>query len=284
MDNQRYTFARMLGKGAHAWVVHARDELTSHSVAIKVPMAPDDAECSGGGEESILRRIQDGGVEHVVRFLRSFVWRERTCLVFEKLQATAFHALEKSTGRGQRLPPTLIRVWLAQLLRAVAGLHRLNVLHRDIKPENMLVDKSGNLKLADFGSAVDGAEAWALYVQSRFYRAPEVLDGAPYTGAIDVWSVGCVACELCTGEPIFPGTSSEDQRARIARLVGSRTHPRMSEARVQLRHTLDSGDLTLSDLVARMLHPDPGRRATARELLMHPYFTLSAGMPSGPRT
>ena len=113
MDNQRYTFARMLGKGAHAWVVHARDELTSHSVAIKVPMAPDDAECSGGGEESILRRIQDGGVEHVVRFLRSFVWRERTCLVFEKLQATAFHALEKSTGRGQRLPPTLIRVWLA---------------------------------------------------------------------------------------------------------------------------------------------------------------------------
>lgn len=279
LDNERYSIVRVLGMGAHACVLHARDEQTSRPVAIKIPM---DVACTGQ-EERMLRRIQESGVEHVVRCLRSFTWNHRTCLVFEKLQGTVFHAIQKSSRRGKLLPHALIRVWLAQLLRAVAGLHRLRVIHRDIKPENLLVDSTGHLQVSDFGSAADCAQAWDPYVQSRVYRAPEVLDGAPYTTAIDVWSVGCVACELRTGEPIFPGTSIEDQRARIACLVGSRATPRMSAARTQLLHTLappgqdQHAGQELSELVLRMLHPDPGQRATAHELLDHPYFTSPVG-------
>lgn len=53
------------------------------------------------------------------------------------------------------------------------------------------------------------------YIQSRFYRAPEIIIGIPYTTAIDMWSFGCILIELYTGVPIFPGESEQEQLALI---------------------------------------------------------------------
>lgn len=58
------------------------------------------------------------------------------------------------------------------------------------------------------------------YIQSRFYRSPEVLLGLPYTEAIDVWSLGCIMFELHTGDPIFNGSSQRDQVYKIAEVLG----------------------------------------------------------------
>ena len=58
------------------------------------------------------------------------------------------------------------------------------------------------------------------YIQSRFYRAPEVLLGLPYESAIDVWSFGCILAELYLGVPIFPGNSQYDQLRRIIEILG----------------------------------------------------------------
>ena len=58
------------------------------------------------------------------------------------------------------------------------------------------------------------------YIQSRFYRSPEVLLGMPYSTAIDVWSLACILVELHTGEPLFPGQSEHDQLARMVKVLG----------------------------------------------------------------
>lgn len=108
---------------------------------------------------------------------------------------------------------------LFQLLAGVAFCHDRRVLHRDLKPQNLLVNKDGELKLADFGLA----RAFGIPVRSYthevvtlWYRAPDVLMGSrKYSTPVDIWSVGCIFGEMSSGRPLFPGTSDQDQLLRI---------------------------------------------------------------------
>jgi len=76
------------------------------------------------------------------------------------------------------------------------------------------------IKLIDFGSACFEGQTTHTYIQSRFYRSPEVLVGLPYDSAIDIWSLGCVAAELFLGLPILPGVHEHDQLGRILEMIG----------------------------------------------------------------
>jgi dual specificity protein kinase YAK1 len=76
------------------------------------------------------------------------------------------------------------------------------------------------IKLIDFGSACFEGQSTHTYIQSRFYRSPEVLIGLPYDSAIDIWSLGCVAAELFLGLPILPGVHEHDQLSRILEMIG----------------------------------------------------------------
>lgn len=82
------------------------------------------------------------------------------------------------------------------------------------------VDSAQKIKLIDFGSACFEGQAAHTYIQSRFYRSPEVLIGLPYDSAIDMWSMGCVAAELLLGLPILPGVHEHDQLRRICKMIG----------------------------------------------------------------
>lgn len=88
----------------------------------------------------------------------------------------------------------------------------MEIIHCDLKPENILLkeeNKSG-IKIIDFGSSTFIDEKVYTYIQSRFYRAPEIMFGIPYTPAIDMWSLGCIIAELYIGYPLFPGESEND--------------------------------------------------------------------------
>lgn len=76
------------------------------------------------------------------------------------------------------------------------------------------------IKLIDFGSACFEGQTSHTYIQSRFYRSPEVLVGLTYDSAIDIWSLGCVAAELFLGLPILPGVHELDQLHRIREMIG----------------------------------------------------------------
>lgn len=80
-------------------------------------------------------------------------------------------------------------------------LRKVKIVHCDLKPENILL-KSANksaIKVIDFGSSCFEHERIYTYIQSRFYRSPEVILGIPYDMAIDMWSFGCILAELYTG-------------------------------------------------------------------------------------
>jgi dual specificity tyrosine-phosphorylation-regulated kinase 2/3/4 len=80
-------------------------------------------------------------------------------------------------------------------------------------------EKSG-IKIIDFGSSCFSDERIYTYIQSRFYRAPEIMLGIPFTTAIDMWSLGCILIELYTGIPIFPGESESEQLSLLMEVIG----------------------------------------------------------------
>jgi len=86
------------------------------------------------------------------------------------------------------------------------------VIHCDLKPENLIFsDKSKTkMKVIDFGSSCFNYKEGFSYVQSRYYRAPEIVLGIPYTAAVDMWSVGCIIAEMVTGRPLFPAIDENE--------------------------------------------------------------------------
>jgi dual specificity tyrosine-phosphorylation-regulated kinase 2/3/4 len=147
------------------------------------------------------------------------VFRKHLCMAFELLSMNLFEFLKINDFQG--FDHNLIRRFAIQLLYALKYLKQLEIIHCDLKPENILLkeeNKSG-IKIIDFGSSTFIDEKVYTYIQSRFYRAPEIMLGIPYTPAIDMWSFGCIIAELYIGYPLFPGDSEVDQMSRIMEMI-----------------------------------------------------------------
>lgn len=156
------------------------------------------------------------------------------------LSVNLYELIKQNQFRG--LSTTLVRVFAQQLLNALSLLNKAHLIHCDLKPENILLKKcvytlleretwkidadciysleSPIIKVIDFGSACDERQTVYTYIQSRFYRSPEVLLGLPYSSAIDMWSLGCIVVELFLGLPLFPGSSEYNQVCRIVEMLG----------------------------------------------------------------
>jgi serine/threonine-protein kinase PRP4 len=178
-------------------------------------------------EIEILRELNTAdptGRYHCVRLLHQFEHAGHTCLVFEPL-AMNLKELQDKFGTGVGLSIQGVQEFARQLLLSLALLSKLRIIHADIKPHNILSTESYRvIKLADFGSALRSTDetdvAPTPYMQSRFYRAPEVILGCKITAAIDIWSVACVLFELFTGHPLFPGSDNNDMLFKMQSTVG----------------------------------------------------------------
>ena len=143
-------------------------------------------------------------------------------LVFEYLDQDLKKYLDVCEGG---LDATVVKSFMYQLLTGVAFCHLHRVLHRDLKPQNLLINREGDLKLADFGLA----RAFGIPVRSYthevvtlWYRAPDVLLGSrKYSTPVDIWSIGCILAEMVTGVPLFTGTSEQTQLDTICLLYTS---------------------------------------------------------------
>jgi len=116
----------------------------------------------------------------------------------------------------------LIKKYAIQILESLKFLKEHFIIHCDLKPENILLaeNEREDIKVIDFGSSCFESEQLYTYIQSRFYRAPEIMLGIRYTSAIDMWSLGCILAELFTGFPLFPGESEPEQMALIMEVNG----------------------------------------------------------------
>jgi serine/threonine protein kinase len=101
--------------------------------------------------------------------------------------------------------------------------HSLGIIHCDLKPENILIKSYSkcDVKLIDFGSSCFKTDHLTSYIQSRSYRAPEVMLGLPYDAKIDIWSFGCIVSELFTGRVLFQNDSVPSLLARVIGILGT---------------------------------------------------------------
>jgi dual specificity tyrosine-phosphorylation-regulated kinase 1 len=150
------------------------------------------------------------------------MYRNHQCLVFEMLSLNLYELLKNTQFGGVSL--NLIRKFGKQVLKALEFLAKsdVDIIHCDLKPENILLrhPKKSGVKVIDFGSSCRSNKRMYSYIQSRFYRSPEVMLGLPYSVAIDMWSLGCILAEMHTGEPIFSGSDQFDQMQKIVKLLG----------------------------------------------------------------
>lgn len=160
----------------------------------------------------LLKENDPDGAERVVKLQDYFVWRNHLCIVFDLYSINLYEFIKMYDYQG--FDYGLIRRFAIQLLSGLRYLKHLGMIHCDLKPENILMkqkDKSG-IAIADFGSGCLENEIVYTYIQSRFYRAPDIMLGVfPYTQQIDMWSFGCILIELFTGFPLFPGTNEREQ-------------------------------------------------------------------------
>jgi len=221
----RYELHERVGKGSFGQVVRAIDREECYEVAVKIIKSRRQFMVQAKTEMRILTKLNrnDPNDHHnIVRLLDHFVHRGHQCFVFEKLSYNLYELLKKSNFKGVSL--NLVRRFGTQILKALEFLARpdINIIHCDLKPENILLCKKdrSSIKVIDFGSSCEVSNRMFSYIQSRFYRSPEVLLGLPYDTAIDMWSLGCILVEMHTGEPIFSGSDEVDQLYRIIKTLG----------------------------------------------------------------
>lgn len=221
---ERYILKHRIGKGSFGQVVCAYDRQTQCDVAIKIIKSKHAFLVQAQTEINLLNTILERDPhdeQNIVRLLDTFVFRKHQCLVFEMLSYNLYDLLKNTRFRGVSL--TLVRKFARQILKSLDFLATtVDIIHCDLKPENILLKhpRRSAIKMIDFGSSCLSTKKTYTYIQSRFYRSPEVLLGLSYSQKIDVWSLGCVLVEMHTGEPLFGGSDQLDQMNRIVAVMG----------------------------------------------------------------
>ncbi|XP_077983113.1 dual specificity tyrosine-phosphorylation-regulated kinase 2-like [Glandiceps talaboti] len=219
----RYEVLKVIGKGSFGQVVKAYDHKTNQHIALK--MVRNEKRFHRQAQEEIrildhLRKQDKDNNMNLIHMLENFNFRNHMCITFELLSMNLYELIKKNKFQGFSLQ--LVRKFAHSLLQCLDALHRNRIIHCDLKPENILLKQQGRsgIKVIDFGSSCYEHQRIYTYIQSRFYRAPEVILGARYGMPIDVWSFGCILAELLTGYPLLPGEDEADQLACTIELFG----------------------------------------------------------------
>lgn len=219
---------------------------------------------------------------NIVQYYGIEVHRDKVYIFMEYCQGGSMASLLE---HGRIEDETVTMVYALQMLEGLAYLHSANIVHRDIKPENILLDHNGVIKYVDFGAAKIIARQGQTIMQPEqkggknegparaqqgtitgtpMYMSPEVIRGESaqrFSGAADIWSLGCVLLEMATGRRPW---STLDNEWAIMYNIANGNPPQMP--------TSEQLSATGIDFLRRCFDRDPQRRSTAAELLQHPWI------------
>ncbi|XP_026284517.2 dual specificity tyrosine-phosphorylation-regulated kinase 4 isoform X3 [Frankliniella occidentalis] len=304
----RYEILEVIGKGSFGQVIRALDHKTGKHIAIKIIRNKKRFHHQALVEVKILdhlRKKDRDSSHNVIHMLDHFYFRNHLCISFELMNLNLYELIKKNNYQGFSL--SLIRRFAHSLVQCLRLLYRENIIHCDLKPENVLLKQRGSssIKVIDFGSSCYSHQRVYTYIQSRFYRSPEVILGLPYGAPIDMWSLGCILAELYTGYPLFPGENEVEQLACIMEvlgtppdhIVGNATRRRLffdtygnprcitnSKGRKRkpgskdLAMALRCNDKMFVDFVSQCLQWDSKKRMTPDEALRHEWLVSSSSI------
>ncbi|XP_073683349.1 serine/threonine-protein kinase PAK 6-like [Garra rufa] len=252
-----------IGEGSTGVVCIAREKHSGRVVAVKMmDLRRQQRRELLFNEVVIMRDYQH---RNVVEMFKSALVEEELWVIMEYLQGGALTNIVSET----RLSEEQIATVCEAVLQALAYLHSQGVIHRDIKSDSILLSLDGRVSPSDFGFCAqiskDIPKRKSL-VGTPYWMAPEVISKSPYGTEVDVWSLGIMVVEMVDGEPPY---FSETPVAAMKRL---RDEPAPTVRNV---HQVSP---VLKDFLDRMLTRDPLERASATDLLEHP-FLLQASSP-----
>ncbi|SPP82489.1 dual specificity tyrosine-phosphorylation-regulated kinase 2 [Drosophila guanche] len=302
----RYEILEVIGKGSFGQVIRALDHKTNTHVAIKIIRNKKRFLNQAVVELNILDELREkdaDGSHNVIHMLDYTYFRKHLCITFELMSLNLYELIKKNNYNGFSM--SLIRRFCNSIVKCLRLLYKENIIHCDLKPENILLKQRGSssIKVIDFGSSCYVDRKIYTYIQSRFYRSPEVILGLQYGTAIDMWSLGCILAELYTGFPLFPGENEVEQLACIMEVLGlppkvlisvarrrrlffdSRDAPRCitntkgrkrAPGSKSLAQILHCQDRYFIDFLQRCLEWDPAERMTPDEAAHHEFLQPSA--------
>ena len=219
-SGKRYTILDKVGQGTFGQVAKCMTDDGCH-FAMKIVRNKKAYTEQAFIEHMILSQLNaEPRCKHIVKYFECFKHQNHLCLIFELLAVNLYDLLRQNSFKGLSL--NLIRVIVRQCLEALVAIGDKNIVHCDLKPENIMLQSttSPQIKVIDFGSACLEHQAVYTYIQSRFYRSPEVLLRLPYERGIDVWSLACIGAELFLGLPLWPGTCEFNQMCKMVESLG----------------------------------------------------------------
>lgn len=248
----RYMQTRFLGSGTYARVYAAVDTITNTLVALKKStiVSREGIPATSLREIALLRSMQHPNIVCLLDVVPS---PRNLVLVFEYIEYDL-----KAYTKAFRFDLPFMTL---QLCKGLEYMHEKRIVHRDLKLQNILVTKNGILKIADFGLARTLTIRTILHseVVTLWYRSPELLENhQDYDCYIDIWSLGCIICEMKTNNPLFPGNNEKEQLKLV-----------MNAYRYGMGRFIDEnvGKLPdfIADIVLNSLLVDFTRRITARQ-------------------
>jgi len=328
----RYKILGELGEGTFGKVVKCEDLYKGRTIAIKIIKNVKKYREAAKLEINVLNKLakyDPKGNNYCVMMYDCFDYHGHQCIAFELLGQSVFDFLKDNNY--YPYPLEQVRQVAYELCLSVSFLHQHRLTHTDLKPENILfynsdylkdypatskkkenedrartkvrILKNAEIRLIDFGSTTFDHEHHSSIVQTRHYRAPEVIMELGWDQACDVWSVGCIVFELAMGFMLFDTHSSIEHLAMMERVLGqipvkmaeksklkyfSKGKLKWDEDSSAGRHVRrkvkplaryipreERGNTDweeMFELIGLMLRYDPSKRLTLSECIQHPFL------------
>jgi len=233
----RYRIIRELGEGTFGKVVECEDMAKNKNIAIKIIKNVKKYRDAAKLEINVLKKLAGYDPECKYKCVQMYDWFDyhgHKCIAFQLLGKSVFDFLKDNNY--EPYPMEHVRSVAYELTLAVNFVHSNHLTHTDLKPENILFFDSNKVKknkksnsdvllnpeirLIDFGSATFDHEHHSSIIQTRHYRAPEVILKIGWTQACDIWSIGCIVIELALGYMLFDTHNSLEHLAMMERILG----------------------------------------------------------------